>query len=98
MRHSRCRRFGSIVILGMLLLPAAAVFAADTVTVPLFPGEVFYRDTGAPMAVTRTFTVPATEGTFNLRVVNGDGATDNLVSSAVVRVNGSALVSGKDLN
>ncbi|MHB8832979.1 MAG: PKD domain-containing protein [Desulfobacteria bacterium] len=98
MRHNRCRRFGSVVVLGLLLLPAVAVFAADMVTVPLFPGEVFYRDTGAPFAVTRTFTVPATEGTFVLRLVNGDGATDNLVSSAVVRVNGAALVSGKDLN
>ncbi|MDA8180464.1 MAG: PKD domain-containing protein [Desulfobacteria bacterium] len=82
MRHNRCRRFGSVVVLGLLLLPAVTVFAADMVTVPLFPGEVFYRDTGAPFAVTRTFTVPATEGTFVLRLVNGDGATEEAVSFA----------------
>ena len=98
MRHHRGRRFGSIVVLGMLLLPAVAVFAADTVTVPLFPGEVFYRDPGKPTAVVRAFTVPAVQGTFTLHVTNGDGATDNLASSAVIRVNGSTLVRPSDLN
>ncbi len=91
-------RTAVLLALAYLLFPPPGVMASDTVTVPLFPGEVFHRDTGQPTAVVRSFSVPATEGTFLLRLVNGDGATDNLVSSAVVRVNGVALVSGKDLN
>jgi hypothetical protein len=92
--------FGPATLLSILLflLAAAGSFASDTVALNLFPTEAFQRDTGKPTAVVRTFTVPATTGTFTLHVTNGDGATDNLVSSAVIRVNGATIVTPSDLN
>ena len=84
--------------LAFLLFSPHGVFASDTVALNLFPTEAFHRDPGKPTAEVRTFTVPATQGTFVLHVVNGDGATDNLVSSAVVRVNGATIVRPSDLS
>ncbi len=83
-----------------LLLAAGASSAAGpaTVTLPLFAPEVFQRSTTAPATVTRTFVVPATSGAFTLHVQNGDGATDNLVSAAVIKVNGTMVVNASELN
>jgi hypothetical protein len=76
------------------LLMASQLFAAGTATValPLFPAEVFHRSTSAPATVVRSFSVPDTRGSFTLHVQNGDGATDNLVSAAVIKVNGVMVV------
>jgi len=90
----------SIPAAAVLLMTAARLFAVGTatVTLPLFAPEVFHRNTGSPTTLVRTFSVPATEGTFTLHVQNGDGATDNLVSAAVIKVNGAMLVTTSDLN
>lgn len=72
--------------------------ASDNVTLNLFPTQVFYRDPGKPDSIVCIFNVPSSQGTFSLHVQNGDGAKDNLVSSAVINVNGMALVASKDLN
>jgi len=99
------RQFGnflriSIPAAAVLLMTAGRLLAVGTasVTLPLFAPEVFHRNTGSPTTIVRTFSVPATGGTFTLHVLNGDGATDNLVSAAVIKVNGTMLVKTSDLN
>ncbi len=90
-----------LVTTAMVLLLTAGVSSAAgpaTATVPLFSPEVFQRSTSAPAAVTRNFVVSATTGTFTLHVQDGDGAADNLVSAAVIKVNGAMVVTTSDLN
>jgi len=97
-RTHRCVSSATFPLILLLVSCASLAFASDTATVSLFSPDAFYRNTGAPGPVVRTFSVPAVEGTFALRVENGDGATDNLISSAVVKVNGVTVVKTSDLS
>ncbi len=78
-----------------MILPA---FATGTVSVALFRPEAFYRDSGSPVPMVRTFTVLADQGAFTLKVQNGSGAGDNAVSAAVIKVNGATVVRTSDLS
>lgn len=102
MRCVPCRVYRRILFPAavVLLLTASELLAAgtSTVTLPLFSPEVFHRSTSAPATVVRTFLVPAATGSFTLHVQNGDGATDDLVSAAVIKVNGAMVVKTSDLS
>lgn len=94
----RGKGFAGLLLILALCFPAFSSFASDNVTLSLYPPQVFYRDPGEPTSVVCAFNVPSSQGTFFLHVQNGDGITDNLVSSAVVTVNGMPIVVSKDLN
>ena len=87
-----------LTVLLVAFASAAPALSSDTVTLTLFGPESFVRNTGAPSPVVRTFNVPAAQGTFTLDVINGTGAGDNAVSSAVVDVNGSTILKANDFN
>ncbi len=94
------RMRGAVGISSFLFAAIAALavvpsFASDTVTLTLFPSE---NISSAQGKVTRTFSVPATQGTFTLTVVNGDGAGGQAASSGTVKINGSTVVSSSELN
>jgi len=83
-------------ILFLAVVHVAFVSAAsDTVVLTLFPPETIFSSQGQ---VTRSFDVPATQGAFTLRVVNGDGAGNGAASSASVKINGATVVSNSELN
>lgn len=93
------RRFGALGVAAWFFCFALSARAgSDTVTLALFPAEAFVRNTGAPQAVTRTFSVPTTQGAFVLHVDNGSPTGDDLISSAVIQVDGVAVVRASDLN
>lgn len=91
------KRILFFVAAATLLLPRQSS-ATGTVSVVLHPPEVFSRSTGAAGPVVRSFTVPSAAGSFTLRVTNGNGIGEEGVSSAVIKVNGEAVVSTSDLN
>jgi hypothetical protein len=101
-RHGNKYRLPSTTLCLALLLVAMAfagpALSSDTVTLTHFGPESFVRNTGAPSPVVRTFNVPSAQGTFTLRVINGTGAGDNAVSSAVVDVNGTTILKANDFN
>jgi len=94
-RRSWIRLGGALLVLG---LAGTASWASNTVTMNLFPPEAFYRNAGAPAPFVRTFDVPSLRGIFVLHLGNGSPAGENLVSSAVVKVNGVTAVKTSDLN
>lgn len=69
--------------------------ASDTVVLTLFQPETVYSSQGQ---VARSFAVPATQGAFTLRVVNGDGAGYGAASSGSIKINGATVVSSAELN
>ncbi|MDA8178745.1 MAG: PASTA domain-containing protein [Deltaproteobacteria bacterium] len=87
-----------LTVLLVAFASAAPALSSDTVTLTHFGPESFVRNTGAPSPVVRTFNVPSAQGTFTLRVINGTGAGDNAVSSAVVDVNGTTILKANDFN
>lgn len=100
-RHAlpiRGKEFAGLLLVVALCLPVVSSFASDNVTLSLFPPQVFYRDPAKPASVVCAFNVPSSRGTFVLHVRNGAGTTDNLVSSAVITVNGMPIVASKDFN
>jgi beta-lactam-binding protein with PASTA domain len=88
--------FAAFLLLYFLsfLAPVPAV-AFEPLSVPLHGPEILNYTTGT---ITRSFTCPSTQGSFNLHVVNGDGAGNGTVSSAVIKVNGSRIVGQNDFN
>ncbi|MDF1527363.1 MAG: hypothetical protein P1S59_14100, partial [bacterium] len=80
------------------VMSVTGAFASNTVTLPLFEPEGFYRDTGGPDVEVRTFTIPAIEGSFTLALENGSAAGDSLASAAVVKVNGFTVIKASDLS
>lgn len=89
----------ALLLLPPLLLPPSTAIADDegsTISRTLFAPETFTRSHGTSFS--RTFSVPSSQGSFNLHVVNGDGAGHNRVSSGTVKVNGVTVVSSSQLN
>jgi hypothetical protein len=63
----------------------------------VFGPETFQRETGEPQKVLRAFSVDNPSGTFWLQVSNGSGGK-NLVSSAVIWLNGEEVVGPEEFN
>ncbi len=82
---------GSALFLSLVALLAVAPPArgSDTLTLLLFGRESFDRS-ASPYA--RTFAVPSTQGTFSMNLINGDGAGNDPISSAIIKVNGTTGV------
>jgi hypothetical protein len=98
-RHRICSLVLALLTLCSPLIPPSAVVADDEssyITRTLFPPETFTRTHGT--SYDRTFDVPSALGTFNLHVVNGDGAGHNMVSSGTIKVNGTTIVKSSDLS
>ncbi len=94
-RGSRaCGIFVVLSILSVLLCPAFT-YSSDVLTLLLFGREYF---NGSGTSFNRTFSVPTLEGTYALNVINGNGAGNNTVSSAIIRVNGTQIVGVSDIN
>ena len=81
----------------LLFLLSPAVSLAGTFTA--FGPQDFLRGTGAPVTETRSFTVRNPTTTYTLRIFNGGLKGDlGRVSSAVIRVNGRAVVGPQEFN
>src|SRR5574341_1521519 len=96
--EGKCRRVlrrSAVVALFVSLFVPASGYPSDNVTWTLFGPESFSRSSGVAL---RNFNVPSTQGTFTLRLKNGDDAGNNKVSSATVKVNGATIVRSSDFN
>lgn len=75
--------------------PLIDVFQLSGTTYSLFERLNFFgtfvRRTGAPVAITRTFSVDATDVPYILRITNGGGPGKKRVTSAVIILNGAVL-------
>jgi len=101
--HMKRKRGRTILLIAMAIffvvpIAATGASASNTVTLPLFEPEGFFRDTGGPDVEARTFTIPAIEGSFTLSLENGSAAGDSLASAAVVKVNGFMVIKTSDLS
>ena len=97
-QHATSRAYALVLGLGVsvsLLHPAASLAGTFTTF-----GETFQRVAGAPVTVTRSFSVPNPSTTYTLRVDNGGFPAGQFcrVSSAMVDVNGVNVVGTSDLN
>ncbi|HEY3491247.1 MAG TPA: PASTA domain-containing protein [Candidatus Deferrimicrobiaceae bacterium] len=85
----------TILLLSLLLIFTSASHAGTTITQTLSGPERFNCSSGTS---TRTFSCPATQGAFTMNVVNGNGNGASTISSAIITINGTTVVSSKDLN
>src|SRR5439155_40418 len=97
-QHASSRAYALVLGLGVsvsLLHPAASLAGTFTTF-----GETFQRVAGAPVTVTRSFSVPNPSTTYTLRVDNGGFPAGQFcrVSSAIVDVNGVNVVGTSDLS
>ena len=58
----------------------------------------FVRSEGKPIVTTQNFTVPRTDISYLVTIINGDGKGKNRVSSAIIRLNGDVVVGSSRLN
>jgi hypothetical protein len=80
------RQFSIMVM--VLSLFSYDIASADTA---VFGPEKYVRGTGAPVEVTKSFTVPNPEAPFRIVVQNGQGKRGS-VSSGIIKLNGTPLI------
>jgi RHS repeat-associated protein len=90
-RSLRARVF--ILLLLFLSLPRTSR-SGTTITQTLHGPERFNYSSST---YTRTFSCPSTQGSFTLKVVNGDGDDDHFASSTLIKVNNTTIVGSGDL-
>src|SRR2546430_1138598 len=90
--HSSALRFAAVLV---FLYPAVSLAGTFTVF-----GETYQRGTGAPVTVTRSFSMPNPSTTYTLRIDNGGLPPGHFcrVSSAIVDLNGVEVVGPSDFD
>lgn len=79
--------------------PASLPLTQSTETFTVYGPRRFTRDTGQPVNVIESFSIPADAGApFTILVENGAPGGSNRVSSATIKLNGTNLYTSNDFN
>lgn len=92
------RRFRCLVWLALVVASATLGAPSALAQCPVFQPKVYTLDTGKPVTISDSFSVPILRGTFKLIVENGDAGGQRRVSSGSILVNGVEVVRESDFS